>query len=82
MVDARPFLVYDAPLAIGEPPVDAVYQSMVQPLGAVAENTALLVPQYALVLGLLGATGTGFIVQVTAVRVALTQPVVVLRDSA
>ena len=55
---------------------------MVQPLGAVAENTALLVPQYALVLGLLGAAGTGFIVQVTAVRVALTQPVVVLRDSA
>ena len=80
MVDARPFLVYDAPLAIDEPPVDAVYQSMVQPLGAVAENTALLVPQYALVLGLLGAAGTGFIVQVTAVRVALTQPVVVLRD--
>ena len=68
------------PSATRLPPVDAVYQSIVQPLGAVAENTALLVPQYALVLGLLGAAGTGFIVHVTAVRVALTQPVVVLRD--
>ena len=78
----RSFSVYDAPLAIDEPPVDAAYQSIVQPLGAVAENTALLVPQYELLLGLLGAVGAVFIVQVTAVRVALTQPVVVLRDSA
>ena len=74
--------MYDAPLAIDEPPVDAAYQSIVQPLGAVAENSASLVPQYALALGLLGAVGAVFIVQVTAVRVALTQPVVVLRDSA
>ena len=74
--------MYDAPLANDEPPVDSAYQSMVQPLGALAENSALLVPQYSLLLGLLGAAGTGFIVQVTAVRVALTQPVVVLRDSA
>ena len=74
--------MYDAPLDRDEPPVDAAYQSMVQPLGALAENSALLVPQYSLLLGLLGAAGTGFIVQVTAVRVALTQPVVVLRDSA
>ena len=74
--------MYDAPLAIDEPPLAAAYQSMVHPLGADAENTALLVPQYALLLGLLGAAGAVFIVQVTAVRVALTQPVVVLRDSA
>ena len=78
----RSFSVYDAPLPKWVPPVDAVYQSMVQPLGAVAENSALLVPQYELLLGLLGAAGAVFIVQVTAVRVALTQPVVVLRDSA
>ena len=78
----RSFSVYDAPLPKWVPPVDAVYQSMVQPLGAVAENSASLVPQYELLLGLLGAVGAVFIVQVTAVRVALTQPVVVLRDSA
>ena len=63
------------------PPVAAVYQSIVQPLGAVAENVAVLAPQYAFALGLLGAVGAVFIVQVTAVRVELAQPAA-LRASA
>ena len=33
------------PSATRLPPVDAVYQSIVQPLGALAVNVALLVPQ-------------------------------------
>ena len=77
----RSLCVYDAPLAIDEPPVDAAYQSIVQPLGAVAENSASCAPQYALALGLLGAVGAVFTVQVTAVRVELAQPAA-LRASA
>jgi len=65
--------VYDAPLAISEPPVAAAYQSMVHPLGAVAAKTALLVPQYALLLGLLGAAGSSPIVTVFHIGIDIPQ---------
>ena len=39
------------------PPLAAEYQSMVQPLGAVTEKVAVLVPQYALVLAPDGGFG-------------------------
>ena len=67
--------MYDAPLDRDEPPVDAAYQSMVQPVGALAENSALLVPQYSLLLGLLGADG----LTVTVLLCVFSQPPTVAR---
>ena len=50
------------PLPKWVPPVDAVYHSIVQPAGAVTLNTALLVPQYELLLGFVGFAGLTFTV--------------------
>ena len=65
MVSVRPVLVYDSPLPRLVPPVAAVYHSIVQPLGAVTLNTALLVPQYELLLGFVGFVGAGLSVTET-----------------
>lgn len=54
------------PLTI-EPPIEAVYQSIVQPLGAVALNVTVPEPQRELLLGFVGVVGV-FIVATTAVR--------------
>jgi hypothetical protein len=56
-----------------------VYQSIVQPLGAVALKVTTPVPHRELLLAPVGAAGTAFTVAVTAVRDADTQPVVLFR---
>jgi hypothetical protein len=63
-------------------PVEVVYQSMVQPLGAVALKVTVPLPQRLLALAPVGASGTAFTVPLTRSRVALTQPVVVFRACA
>ena len=60
-------------------PVEVVYQSIVIPAGTVALKVTVPEPQRALLLAPVGAAGTSFIVPVTAVRVADTQPVVIFR---
>jgi hypothetical protein len=73
--------VYEAvPAATVEPPLEAVYQSMVQLLGAVALKVTFPVPHVLLLLALVGAAGAVLTVPVTANREADTQPVVVFRD--
>jgi hypothetical protein len=62
-----------------EPPLDAVYQSIVQPLGAVALNVTVPEPQRLLALAPVGAAGMAFTVATTAVRAADRHPVVLLR---
>jgi hypothetical protein len=56
-----------------------LYQSIVQPLGAVALNVTVPLPQRELALGLVGAAGTAFTVAVTVNRDEDTQFVVVFR---
>ena len=68
--------VTPVPLAKTDPPVDAAYQSMVVPLGAVAERTTVPVPQREPSMGEVAAVGKAFTVAVTAVREADKQPVV------
>ena len=68
-------------LVNNEPAVAASYQSMVSPEPGVAEITTVPVPQRSASLAV-GAAGSEFTVAVTAVRVAETQPLVVLRASA
>ena len=66
------------PLTI-EPPLAAVYQSIVHPLGAVALKVTAPEPQRLLALAPVGTAGRAFTVPVTANRVADTQPVDVFR---
>jgi hypothetical protein len=54
-------------------PFEVVYQSIVQLLGAVALNVTVPCPQRALLLGEVGALGSGFIVTDTD-AVPLSQP--------
>jgi hypothetical protein len=62
------------------PPDAAAYQSSTQPEGGVAERVAVLpTPQAGTTTAPVGAAGNELMVAVTAVRVAETQPVVVLR---
>ena len=63
-------------------PVEVVYQSIVQLLGAVALKVTVPAPQRALVLASVGVAGTAFTVPLTGSLVALTQPVVVFRACA
>jgi hypothetical protein len=65
-----------------EPPLVALYQSIVHPLGAVALNVTVPLPQRELALGLVGAVGAAVTVAVTANRDDDTHWVVVLRDCA
>ena len=60
-------------------PVEVVYQSMVQPPGAVALKVTVPEPQRALLLAPVGALGALFTVPLTANRDADTQPVEVFR---
>jgi hypothetical protein len=64
------------------PPLDAVYQSIVQLAGAVALKVTAPVPQRALALAPVGAAGTAFTVPPTANREVDTQPVVLCRACA
>jgi hypothetical protein len=50
------------PVATVEPLVEALYQSIVQPLGALALNATVPVPQRLLLLALVGAAGTALMV--------------------
>jgi hypothetical protein len=70
------------PPLTSEPPLEAVYQSIVHPLGAVALKVTVPAPQRELALAPVGAAGTAFTVVVTASRVADTHWVVVLRACA
>ena len=63
-------------------PVEVVYQSIVQPPGAVALKVTVPDPQRELALAPVSAAGTSFTVPDTANRVADTQPVVVFRACA
>jgi hypothetical protein len=56
-----------------EPPLVALYQSIVQPPGAVALKVTVPEPQRELALGLVGAAGSSFIVTDTD-AVSLSQP--------
>ena len=60
-------------------PVELVYQSMVQPPGAVALKVTVPESQRLLALAPVGAAGTLFTVPLTANRDADTQPVEVFR---
>jgi hypothetical protein len=70
------------PPLTSEPPLEAVYQSIVIPLGTVALKVTVPDPQRALALAPVGTAGTAFTVPVTASRVADTHWVVVLRACA
>ena len=62
------------------PPLAALYQSTVLPPGGVALNVAGNVFAHTVTFDAVGATGFAFTTSTTAVRVALTHPVVVFLD--
>ena len=63
-------------------PVEVVYQSIVQLLGAVALKVTVPLPQRALALAPVGAAGAVFTVPLTGRRDDDTQPVVLFRARA
>jgi hypothetical protein len=66
--------VYEAvPEDTFEPPLEASYQSIVQPVAVVALKVTVPEPQRVLLLALVGAAGTAFTV-IVPVAAALTQP--------
>jgi hypothetical protein len=75
-------LLVPVPPVNAVPPVAAAYQSIVVPAGTPdTDNATVPVPQREPFTAV-AVPGSGFTVAVTALRVALTQPVVVLRVSA
>jgi hypothetical protein len=67
-------VVYEAlPEDTVEPLLEALYQSIVQPVAVVALNVTVPEPQRVLLLALVGAAGTAFTV-IVPVAAVLTQP--------
>jgi len=62
------------PVPSNEPPVDALYQSIVVPAGLVAEIVTDPVPHLEPLTGNVAAEGTALIDAVTAVRLVDKQP--------
>jgi hypothetical protein len=69
----KDFVYAGVPTDTVEPPLVAVYQSIVQPVTVVALKVTLPVPQRVLLLAFVGAPGTAFTVMVP-VAAALVQP--------